>query len=369
MSNRTSRTPTPSRSRALGWAAFAASAALLAPQAAHAETRHVYDARFEAKVYLRTSEATEGSKVTREQVTGFRLRGGFSGLRFVDGRLLTSKSTERVTTSDVSASEKFVNNWGSPPIVRSCGEGEFENNGDSMIYPVTAFDPSAGPLTVALVPFTSVRFSLLCNIETPQIIGYGGRAHGARTRTRPDDHFRVTFTIPRDQFGDHEIELPIDHHSETLATCPGASDKPDLRACVSDVRGTIRLTRTFFSAEDADDDDLIAPLVPVRPRIDRRARRARVGVRCPSGCGVRIRIFLPPRRGRGRLGRASAAGGAIADRRTNLRPGRAVRTVTVPIPPARRAALIAAGVARVEVTLDPPRGRTVRRTLGVVVGL
>ncbi|ADB49573.1 hypothetical protein [Conexibacter woesei] len=353
------------RARALAAAALAAALAA-PPAAAQAQTRHRYDARFDVKVYLRTSEATEVGKVTREQTTSFRVSGTVKGMEFVDGKLVTSRTANGVVTGEVSATERHVNNWENPPLVRTCGNGDFTTTGISMMYPLAVFDPQAGPLTVVLIPFTSVEHRLVCNIETPQLIGFGARMHGPRTRTRADDHFRVTFTIPRDDFGDHTLDLKVAHHSESIETCPGRSDKPDLRACVSDVRGTVRLTRTFMTRLEPD-DDLLAPLTPVKASVDRRARRAEVKVRCPNGCGVRIRIFLPPRRGRGRLGRAAAAD-TLATRSVRLGPDRAARTVEVAIPPAARPRILAAGMVLFDVSLDPPSGRTVRRTLPAIPG-
>lgn len=137
----------------------------------------------------------------------------------------------------------------------------------------------------------------------------------------------------------------------------------------------LTLYRTY---EDPEDDvDLIAPRVPKRPTVERGARRGRATVRCPRGCRYRIRIFEPPRRGRGVLGRslpvraataaaaapqAGVAAAALATRSGRLPAGRASRTVAVTIPAAKRAALVEAGAAVISVELDPPRGRTARAT-------
>jgi hypothetical protein len=139
----------------------------------------------------------------------------------------------------------------------------------------------------------------------------------------------------------------------------------------------MRLYRTFD--DTPADDELLAPPPPKRPTLDSGARRARATVRCPSGCRTRIRIFLPPRGGRGRLGEGSAAASrdalaakprahaaagetVIATAGGKLPASRAAKTLSVEIPEAKRAAVIEAGGALVEVSLDPPRGPAVTST-------
>jgi hypothetical protein len=368
-----------SSARALAAAGAAALALAAAAPAAHAEVRHVYDAWFSSGVSYATDEASENGNVTRRTSAKFTASGWFRDLRFIDGRLLTQRPAEGTQLDFANAELHYVNRDVEPVDVADCADSAPRVVVPGIANPLWAFDPRAAPTAIGIASFGMVGFDLNCDVGGTTL-GIGVLAH------RPGDlgpgHLRAEVVVPRDRLGDEQIVLRYERVFQDVRRCPGDYVESDLRSCTTAVRGSLRLFRTYTDA--ASEDDLLAPPPPKRPRIDRGARRGRAQVRCPRGCRYRIRIFEPPRRGRGTLGRAlpapassaaepvaaaaaatpraRAAVAAVASRSGRLPASRTARAISVTIPPARRAALIEAGAALVAIELDPPRGKTVRAT-------
>lgn len=350
---------------AAGAVAFALAAA--AP-AAQAEVSYIYDAHMTAGVDYETEEATESGKVVRAISAGFGVSGWFRDLRFVDGALLTQSMASGSRFYGVGAELKYQNDDVSPPDVTECGATNVEKPFEGTINPLRAFDPRAAPAALGVTPFSQVSIDLSCDTGG-QVLGLRGRAHGS-SGTGPG-HLRLALTVPRDDLGDHLIKLRGRHTDRRLSGCPGSFVPPQLRRCVSTVYVELTLFRTFASEGRTDP---LAPQVPKKPVIERGARRARATVRCQGGCRYRIRVFLPPRRGRGVLGSSSAlrpaaaaaaspqarAASTLASRAGRLPAGRAARSISLAIPAAKRAAILADGGAVVELTLTASRGRPVR---------
>lgn len=356
-----------SSARALAAAGAAALALAAAAPAAQAEVRHVYDAWFSSGVSYATDEASESGAVTRRTSAKFTASGWFRDLRFIDGRLLTQRPADGARLAYAESELHYVNRDVEPADVTDCVDRAPRALTPGVANPLWAFDPRASPTAIGIASFGMVAFDLACDVGGTQL-GIGVRAH------RPGDlgpgHLRVEVVVPRDRLGDEQIVLRYERTHRAVRDCPGDFVESDLRSCTTVVRGSLRMFRTYV---DPPEDDLLAPLTPQRPQVERGARRGRAKVRCPRGCRYRIRIFEPPRRGRGVLGRAlpvraaappvaTASATALASRSGRLPAGRATRTIAVAIPAAKRAALIEAGAAVVAVELDPPRGRTVRAT-------
>ncbi|MDW5593748.1 hypothetical protein VSS74_05350 [Conexibacter stalactiti] len=354
--------------RALTGAAACAVALAAAPGAAQAEVRHVYDAWFSAELLYDTTEASENGRVTRSTTSRIGVTGWLYGLKFIERRLITQRAAETLRILYSEADSHYVNGDDSPPDVNDCNDDSLTIGLAGVANPLRVFDPNAGPTTIGFTPVVAAAFAQTCTFGTgrftlgiqPHTPGYLGA-----------DHLRAEIVVPQDQLGDDKIDLKFGRVRNTPRRCPGTFVEPDLRTCKTVLTGRMRLYSTYV---DEGDELLAPPPAPAqRPTVDRGARRARATARCPSGCRYRIRIFLAPRAGRGRLGEGSAATAGpranaavaetvIASASGRLPAGRAVRTIDVAIPAAKRAEVIEAGGALVELSLDPPRGRTVTST-------
>lgn len=357
-----------SSARTLAAAGIAAVALVAAAApAAHAEVRHVYDVRMVAGVDYSTEEASENGKVTRAISAGLGVNGWFRDLRFVDGRLLTQRMVSGSRFYGAGAELQYQNDDVTPADVANCRTTTVEQPLAGVLTPLSAFSSRAAPAAMGITPFSMARFDLNCAVGG-QILGLGARSH--RTNDTGPGHLRLTLTVPRGELGDDVIRLRGRHTERRLKDCPGSFVPSNLRYCVTSVHVELTLYRTY--ADPAADDDLLAPLVPKKPTIERGARRARATVRCPGGCRYRIRVFLPPRRGRGVLGRsvlravtsplarAAAGGQVLATSAGRLPAGRAARSIVLAIPASKRAALLDDGGAVVELTLNAPKGRPLR---------
>lgn len=355
--------------RALTGAAALAVALAAAPPAAHGQVRQVYDAWFSAQLLYDTTEASDSGLVTRETHARIGVTGWLYDLTFIDRRLITQRTAKTLKILYSEADSHYVNSYESPPDVNDCDDHNITIGVAGFANPLRAFDPNAGPTTIGFTPVPAADFGQNCTF------GEGRFSLGVQPHTPGflgPDHLRAEIVVPQDQLGDDSIDLQFGRVRDTPRRCPGTFVESDLRTCKTVLTGRMRLFRTFDDTPEPE-DDLLAPPPIRRPQLDRGARRARATVRCPSGCRTRIRIFLPPRGGRGRLGegstaagpRARAAAGAgavIASASGRLPAGRAARTLSVAIPASQRAAVLEGGGALVEVTLDPPRGQTVSST-------
>ncbi|MBB4663150.1 hypothetical protein [Conexibacter arvalis] len=356
--------------RALAAAGAAALALAAAAPAAHAEVRYVYDAWMVAGVDYSSEEATESGKVTRAISAGMGVNGWFRGLRFIDGALLTQRMASGARFYGVGAELAYQNNDTSPPDITNCSTTAVKETFAGVLNPLRAVDPRAAPAAMGITPFSIATFDLNCAVNGA-VLRLGARSH--RSNDTGPGHLRLALTVPRGDLGDHVIRLRGRHTDRRLATCPGDFVPTQLRYCVSRIYVELTLFRTFASE---DGDDRLAPVVPKQPKIERGARRARATARCPRGCRYRIRVFLPPRRGRGVIGRGfvrpapSAAASSplaraatvVATRAGRLPAGKAARTIAVAIPASKRAAILDDGGAVVEVTLSARGRRPVRST-------
>jgi hypothetical protein len=361
--------------RALTGAAVLAAALAAAPSAAHGQVRQVYDAWFSAQLLYDTTEASENGRVTRTTESRIGVTGWLYGLTFIDRRIVSQRMAQTLKILYSEADSHFVNGDVDPPDVNDCDDTSITIGLAGMANPLRAFDPKAGPTTIGFTPVVAADFAQSCSF------GVGRFTLGMQPHSPGHlgaEHLRAEIVVPQDKLGDDSIDLRFGRVRDTTRRCPGSFVESELRTCKTVLTGRMRLYRTFDDTP-TDDDELLAPPPPKRPSIDRAARRARTTVRCPSGCRTRIRIFLPPRGGRGRLGegsaaalgrralaapRARAAAGetVIATASGKLPASRAAKTLSVEIPAAKRAAVIEAGGALVEVSLDPPRGPAVTST-------
>lgn len=358
-----------SSARALVTAGAAVLALAAAAPAAQADVRFVYEARFDVTASYAAAQASANGLTTQDSSARLELRGWFHDLRFLDGNLLTARQTATPVLRSAAAESHYVNREGNPPKVEDCFTRRAGLDAPGALVPLRSYDLRLGGTEFGFTPFSAVEFFVDCG-SSQWPFGVVGRMHG------PGDlgvgHLRARLEIPSAKLGDSVIELPISTSSRSLTRCPGDETyAPDLRSCVTSLTGTIRFIRTYIDPVPADELAL-APLTPSRPKLDRAARRASATVRCPRGCRYRIRIFLPPRSGRGRIGsassaapRASAAAASdliIASAAGRLPASRGARTIAVAIPAGRQAEVVAEGGAMVQVALDPPKGGTVVAT-------
>ncbi|HST39019.1 MAG TPA: hypothetical protein VLK58_05905 [Conexibacter sp.] len=360
-----------SSARALVTAGAAVLALAATVPAAQARVRSLYSAWADVTVTYAAAEATEGGQVTRDTTAKLVMRRVTHNLRFVDGQLVSQGVLETAGFDVAEAKSHYVNRDVQPAEDYTCETAEVDNEFPGAITPMGAFAHRASPTEFGFTPVTLARLDLRCGANGGRFMGLGGRMYGPRDLG--PDHLRTRIEIPRQQLGDSEIVVPFSATSRSLARCPGDVIQPNVRSCVTTLAGKIRFYRTYIDPPPADELAL-APLTPSRARLDSTATRASTTVRCPRGCSYRIRVFLPPRAGRGRIGgassaaprtRASAAAAreiVVATKAGKLPASRAARTLTLAIPAGRRAEVVADGGALIDVTLDPPKGRTVSST-------
>lgn len=362
---------------AAGAAVFALAAAAPAAQAAPAEVRHVYDIWFSSGVSYITDERSESGGVTRRTAAKFVASGWFRDVMFLNGTATTQRPAAGMRLSRSVGELHYVNAELDPVDTADCRDEAPRVVVPGMLNPLSAFDPKAAPTALGYAPFSAVSFDLNCDVGGT-LLGIGAVSHS------PGDlgpgHLRTVVVVPREKVGDQEFTLTHESVNRSIRRCPGEFVESDLRSCETVLRGNMTFIRVGGSPPPEPDDELLAPPRPERPTVDRGARRGRARARCPRGCKYRIKIFEQPRNGRGVLGRGLLARAAapsqpsvprgaplVASRSGRLPAGTATRTISVTIPASKRARLIRTGFAWVTVELDPPRGRTVRRTFAVPV--
>lgn len=338
-------------------ATAAPAAALLSAAPASAASIGVdatYRATFTATIAYDHDRATaDGANVSSEHASfAIRLR---ADVAFVDGLLLRPVVISNLTVSDARSSRSET----AEDVAKRCGGTSVLSTAPASLLPTRAFRPAAAPTEITLVPFVSADLFMSCtdkqgsvfdeSIQLGNLPLGGGRAGGGP--------FDVAFSLPREQVGREQIVVtPPSQARANGVDCP--SREVDTRTCIAAVRSP----RLVLDLIESDEDELIAPLGPIAPKVTKGARRAQTRATCPAGCRVRIRVFLP----RGRLGRASAVAAAaarpLAQRSLTLRPSSRPQLVALPLGAAARAAAKRAGALRLELTLDPPAGRTVTRS-------
>lgn len=370
MSNQTRR-------RAAG-ALAAAAAALALPIAAGAQERedwvaYEYSATVEGVVSIEMSQRDATRPVTEETRVRFDYRAEFGpDFQLTAGRTLpTGASVKRVTLSNVDGEIHYVNGDISPPGRIDC-VARSARAISGMIYPLTAFQPQAPPTSLQLMPVTTVEFDTSCSGDS----GTRSLDFGLVTNNSGGDApLQPVIEMGRDDVGRDLIIRGAVRHSSSIENCPLQSGSWRIVSCRSTFSGSIKFARTYTFDELA-----LAPLIPSKPKIARRATKAEVKVECQDGCEAEIGVFLRPFRGRGRIhyprrGRGrkgtravvAAAVRPVASQAFRVKAGRGARTLVLQIPAAERKALLRAGRAYVAVSLDPPRGRTVVKNFAVAV--
>ncbi len=340
-------------------AAAAAAAAAPAPAAGVSTT---YRAAFSGTfVYTHERGTEDGSNVSSESAT-FAVTLHADAVEFVDGLLLRPVVIDRVEVSDgrSSRSERGED------YRKDCSGVTVVSPTPASLLQTQAHLPSAPPNSVTLVPFVAASLSMGCIDEQGrpfvETIELGNLPSGRRPRG--GGPFDLKYAIPRERMGDARITFgPYDRTVSNAADCPFRDVYT--RTCTVAVRGAA-LVLDLVSSREEPDDGLLAPLGPITPRVTRGARRATTRATCPAGCRARIRVFLPG----GRLGRSFAIPSAarpLASRSLTLKPSRRPQTIALPLGAAARAAARRAGALRLELTLDPPKGRTVSRAVVVPV--
>lgn len=316
------------------------------------------------------SEHARGSVVYRAEFP--------PAIQFTEQRSFIHSEPATATIRSASASIVFRNPEGAPPHDVDCGASTAslgsELNG--ILYPVHTFRPGLAPTAMQLMPFSTLRFDLNCSYPNWRKLELGLTSDlgpGSASRNRP---LQPVFEVPRADVGSNWIDVPFEYHDTNPDRCPVSG--LGYTRCDTMIRGKIRFVRTFMF------DDLLAPLIPSKPKVKKQAKGVELRVVCSAGCETEIGVFMRPRRGRGQIyypgrkgrGRkrsraiATAAAGSVrpvASWKVRVRAGRDPQTLRVTIPPAARRALLKAGRAHVAVQLDPPSGRTVRRDFAVTV--
>lgn len=285
----------------------------------------------------------------------FRLRTVVDGLRIEDD-LMKSPGTGVTTISEVRGSKL-----------------ETGLDGDEMsTCTVTAVEPTG---SVQLVPYerfsvARVTFSPALSVNVQFACRYPDDDPGQEMR--PYSAVFGGADVPVPSIGAMMVWLPsatkddaatrtVDLTYTDPVQCPGHTD--DTVSCSMKIAGTITFKRTAFT--DTDEDDLLAPPVKIKkPKVDEKAKKVRTTVRC-AGCRVVNGIFT--RRGDEAGIRAVASASGLVARRT-FTLGDEAETLTVPIPKAKRKAVLAAGSVRVVFDIERPDGSTVRETRTAPVG-
>ncbi len=347
-------------------AATAAAAAVLLPLAAASPSsaadglglKDTYRGAFSGTVVYTQEKSTEdGSNRSSESAT-FAITLHADDVEFVDDLLLRPVTISNIQVSDGRASRSETGEDHS----KTCSGTSVVSPTPAALLPTRGFRPAAAPTDLTLVPFVAADLAMNCTDSDGGAFAESIRLGNLPTDRRPrgGGPFDIALAVPREQVGRSRLTFnPPDRTVANAADCPFR----DLytRTCTVSVRGAALVLDLVHS----DDDDLLAPPPLFRAKVTRGARRAEVRATCRSGCGVRIRVFLPggrlgPRRG---FATAAAAVRPLAVRRVTLKPSRQAQTVSLPLGAAARAAARRAGALVLEVTLDPPQGRTVTRSV------
>lgn len=347
--------------------ALASAAAALAPAAAHATTyRVVYD----GDVTYRHVRETEDGAFKETTTASFHVSGRAEGAEVVGGKLVGPLAIAPVRVSAGRASRVSTTDQGTD---KTCRGERVTSPAPGMLFPAASV--YGWPANAAaLLPFLAAELPMTCTdsdggVGEESVIVSTVARQGVRA---PPSRFHVRLDMIAGPGGDIGLEWDMKRSESALRTCQGRDYYT--RVCTTTLDGTVK----FLRVRDGDSKpqrggggsggggglDDVAPKVEAPARLSAGASTARVKVRCITGCRARVRIFLPPRVGRARLGKVSAATDPLAVRTVTLAPGRrSASAITVGLDAAARRAVAQAGGARVDVTLDPPVGATVHRSL------
>lgn len=342
--------------------AAVAAALLPAPPAVAADPglwiTATYRATFTATIaYDHDRSTDDGTNVSSEHAE-FAVTLRAPAVTFDNGLLVTPVAIPNVTVTAARSSRSET----AEDIAKRCSGTSVLSTAPASMLPTRAARPAAPPTTITVVPFLSAALFMSCTDKQGNVfdetIELGNVPPGGRRSGAP---FDVELQVPREDVGrERLIFTPPSQAKANLESCPFKD--VDTTTCIAGVRNP----KLVLDLIESDAGDLLAPLGPIKPTITRGARRAQTRATCKAGCRIRIRVFLP----RGRLGRASAAAApvaaaaarALAERRLTLKPSPRPQLVTLPLGAAARAAAKRAGGLRLELTLDPPAGRTVTRS-------
>jgi hypothetical protein len=364
------------RRRAAG-ALVAAAAALALPAAAGAAERDDwigYEYASEAEGVVAISMVQESD--SREVVETTRLRFDYKAefppeLEFTREReLFSGASVGKLRVWNVDATITWVHADPRIEDVECSARSARAVNGS--LLPLAQFQPQLPANSMQLVPFFDIVFDISCSKP-----GWRRLQFNLTTELRKElTPLQPVVQLDRADVGSDRIVRGAIRHSSSIERCPLHSGSWGIVSCESTFSGVVRFMRTY-----AHDELELAPLVPSKPKVTKKAKEVKAEVECRDGCEAEIGIFLRPVRGRGKIwypgrGRggkrpravaSAAAARPVASWRVRVRPRRGPQTLTRSIPPAARTALLRAGRAHVAVQLDPPRGRTVRKDFAVAV--
>lgn len=334
-----------------------------------------YAATVEGAMSISVLEQSDVASVTETRRLRLDYRAEFRPeFQFTSRReLIAGATADRVVLSNVDAEIHFLNNEIQPPGKIDCS-GRSASTLSGLAYPLAPFQPQLPPTSMQLTPMTEVKVDVSCSGDGWRTFEFGltGELREQNVPLQP------VFDVPRAEVGSNWFIVAFARRSSSIERCPLRSGSWGIVSCESQFSGTIRFVRTY----SMDDDLALVPLVPAKPKVVRRAKQAELQVECPRGCEAEIGVFMRPvggrgrihypRRGRGGRSRSRAVSSAaavrpIASRAIRVKAGRGRRTLVLAIPAAERKALLKAGRAYVAVSLDPPSGRTVRRSFAVAV--
>jgi hypothetical protein len=347
------------------------SAAALLPTAASAAT---YRLAYEGEVEYRQVRETEDGAYKETTTANFWVSGRADDIDVVDGRLYGAVSIRDVRVGGARSARVSTTDGGTN---KSCNGSTVTTTAPGMLFPGA---PVYGwpPFSAALLPFFGVDLAMRCTdsdgrtFEEAVLITNGSPQGRRALPTR----FHVRIDMPKGEDGGEGLVWPMKRTDTSRRNCPGGGDYYT-RVCTTVLDGKVRFLRVREEERRAPRTPgggggggglrSVAPAVLGRATLSPDARRAQVKVRCITGCKARVRIFTPKRAG-GRRGKASAAA-PLAARTLELAPGRTSATaITVALDAAAQRAVRTAGGALVEVTLEPPVGGTVRRSLAASLG-
>lgn len=206
-----------------------------------------------------------------------------------------------------------------------------------------------GETRIWLRPFDRYRISVACpdgtNPAVELTVPDGSERHLPDGTIWPGQHpFDIRFGLPHETAGMGYVEQLIPEQRREGAACPGWSEGFSQR-CELTWTAKVQFRKRWARAR----------VVPARARLERRARRIVLDLRCGGGCRGEATVQAGTR----------GSGPVLARTRYRVADGRTA-TVTVALRPRARRAVTAAGAARLTLTTTATGEREPeRRTLAL----
>lgn len=334
----------------LALGAAGASAASAAPAAAVSrDVAYAVDVRLEGRyVYQERSDSGEGFWTGQQTAIGFEATGRLDQVVFRSGS--PDPTAEQDISDGVAGGEYLFSGSDGGRTCRIYSDDDPTQGTMRIADELEVTDdlqPLDGETKIWLRPFDRYRISVVCpdgtNSSVELTTPNGSERYLPDGAIWPGRHpFDIRFGLPRDTVGMGYIEQIIPERRLEGEACPGWNAGFTER-CELTWEARVRFRKRWARARVA----------PARARLERRARRVVLDLRCAGGCSGEATVQA------GTKGR----GPVLARTRYRVADGRTA-AVAVPLSARARRAVTAAGAARLTLTTTATGEREPeRRTL------